>query len=343
MNHAYFSSGVSSFVQSIFATHPPLDVRIKRIDPNWDGDFAPVTREVSENERTSRQPEQASKSGVMKTAAASAVIASQILESVGQVSPEQLDYAISLVNDIPPAIRDAVHDPYSARAIIYCLVIDDKQESIRDKQIHRLREMGDTGIFDLVDKLLGTVKALDIRYRMPLIDMTLPSLRLLSKEQYLLFKKNLLFLIQADNRIDMFEWSLQKILFHHLDPVFDRPGKKITKFRSYKVVKKHIDVLISMLVYACVRDKAEIKAAFANAERELGQKYLVLLSRQQINIKNLDLAVENLALLKPLLKPRLLKACLIVITQDQKYSPDEMELIRAIGDVLDCPVPPYLG
>ena len=343
MSHAYFSSGVSSFMQSMFATHPPLDVRITRVDPSWDGVFAPVTREVSEDERSRGQTTQASTTGAMKTAAAGAVIASQILDSIGQTSPEQLDYAVSLVNDIPTAIRDAVHDPYSARAIIYCLVIDDKQVNIRDKQLHRLRELGDAGIFDLVEKLLSAVKALDIRYRLPLIDMTLPSLRLLSKEQYLLFKKNLLFLIQADNRIDLFEWSLQKILFHHLDSEFDRPGKKVAKFGSYNSVKKHIDVLISMLVYASVADKAEIKAAFANAEQELGLTNLVLLSREQINLKNLDWAVENLALLKPLLKPRLLKACLIVITQDQKYSPDEMELIRAIGDVLDCPVPPYLG
>ena len=98
-----------------------------------------------------------------------------------------------------------------------------------------------------------------------------------------------------------------------------------------------------MLVYASVQDKTEIKAAFTNAEQELGLTNLVLLPRQQINLDNLDMAVENLALLKPLLKPQLLKACLIVITQDQQYSPDEMELIRAIGDVLDCPVPPYLG
>jgi Zn-dependent protease with chaperone function len=343
MSHAYFSSGVSSFAQSMFATHPPLDVRIKRIDPNWDGVFAPVTREVSEDQLTRGQTTPASRTGTMKTAAAGAVIASQILDSVGQTSAEQVDYAVSLVNDIPTAIRDAVHDPYSARAIIYCLVIDDKQANIRDKQLHQLRELGDTGIFELVRKLLGAVKELDIRFRLPLIDMTLPSLRQLSKEQYLLFKKNLLSLIQADNRLDLFEWSLQKILFHHLDPEFDRPGRKIAKFGSYKVVKKHIDVLISMLVYASVQDKTEVKAAFANAEQELGLTDLVLLSRQQINVKNLDLAVENLALLKPLLKPRLLKACLIVITQDQKYSPDEMELIRAIGDVLDCPVPPYVG
>ena len=343
MSHAYFSNGVSSFMQSIFATHPPLDVRIKRIDPNWDGVFAPVTREVSEDEQTSGQTKHASGTASMKTAAVGAVIASQILDSVGQTSPEQLDYAVSLVNGIPTEILDAVHDPYSARAIIYCLVIDDKQATIRDKQLNRLRELGDTGIFDLVSKLFGVVNALDIRYRLPLIDMTLPSLRQLSKEQYLLFKTNLLFLMQADNQINMFEWSLQKILFHHLDAEFDRPGKKIAKFRSYKVVKNHIDVLVSMLVYASVQDKTEIKEAFANAEQELGLTNLVLLSRQQINLETLDLAVENLALLKPLLKPRLLKACLIVITQDQKYSPDEMELIRAIGDVLDCPVPPYLG
>ena len=343
MSHAYFSSGVSSFMQSIFATHPPLDVRIKRVDPDWDGVFVPVTREVSEDQRTSGQTTQASRSEAMKTAAAGAVIASQILDSVGQTSPEHLDYAVSLVDGIPTAIRDAVHDPYSARAIIYCLVIDDKQANIRDKQLQQIRELGDAGIFELVRKFFGAVTALDIRYRLPLIDMILPSLRQLSKAQYLLFKKNLLSLIQADKRIDLFEWSLQKILFHHLDPEFGRPGKKVAKFGSYKVVKKHIDVLISMLVYASVQDKTEIKAAFASAEQELGLTNLVLLSRQQINLEILDSAVENLALLKPLLKPRLLKACLIVITQDQKYSADEMELIRAIGDVLDCPVPPYLG
>ena len=343
MSHAYFSKGVRSFMQSVFATHPPLDVRINRVDPQWDGVFVPVTREVREDETTAGQVKQDSRTGAMKTAAAGVVIASQILDSVGQTSPEQLDYAASLVNDIPADIGDAVHDPYGARAVIYCLIIDSQHADIRDKQLLRLRELGDTGIIDLVVRLSGTVKALDIRFRLPLVDMALPSLRQLSEVQYRLFKKNLLFLMQADNRIDLFEWSLQKILFHHLDAEFGRPGKKVAKFGSFRPVKQHIDVLMSMLVYACVQDKAEIKAAFTQAEEELGLPNLALLPRDQINLENLDAAVDKLALLKPLLKPRLLKACLAVITQDQKYSPDEMELMRAIGDVLDCPLPPYLG
>jgi hypothetical protein len=279
----------------------------------------------------------------MRTAVAGAVIANQILDSVGQTSPEQIDYAVSLLDDIPEEIRDAVHDAYGARAIIYCLVIDDKHADIRDKQLLRLRDLGDAGIFERVDSLLPAVKALDIRFRLPLIDMALPSLRQLSNAPYLLFKKNLLFLMQADKRIDLFEWSLQKILFHHLDAEFGRPGKMIAKFGSFNAVKKHIDVLVSMLVYACVKGEAEMAAAFASAEQELGLANLVLLPREQISLDNLDVSIGKLALLKPLLKPRLLKACLAVITQDQKYSPDEMELMRAIGDVLDCPLPPYLG
>ena len=214
---------------------------------------------------------------------------------------------------------------------------------MRDKQLQQLRQLGDTGILDLVNKLLEPVKALDIRFRLPLIDMALPSMHQLSEAQYQLFRKNLLFLMQADNRIDLFEWSLQKIIFHHLDRQFGRPGKQTAKFGSFSDVIQHIDVLVSMLVYARVKDKSKIDSALSEAERELGLTDLVLLPREQINLESLDKAVDQLALLKPLLKPRLLKACLAVITQDKEYSPDEIELMRAIANVLDCPTPPYLG
>ena len=344
MSHAYFSTGVSSFMQSIFATHPPLDVRIKRVDPHWDGIYAPVTGEVPEdtrNESVERSAKQAAKKETMQSVTG-VIVASQVLDSVGQTSPEQLDYAVSLVNEIPRDVHDAVHEPYGARAVIYCLIID-QQDDIKEKQLQQLREFGDSGIFELTTKLLDAVKNLDIKFRLPLIDMALPSLRQLSEAQYQLFKKNLMILVQADNRIDMFEWSLQKILFHHLDIEFGKPSRRIAKYGSLSAVKDEINILISMLIYACVQDKSQIKAAFMAAEKELGLNNLILLSRKQIKIETLGVAVDKLALLKPLLKPRLLKACLVVITLDQEYSPNEMELMRAISDVLDCPLPPYVA
>ncbi len=339
MSHAYFSTGVNSFMQSVFATHPPLDVRIKRIDPQWDGVFPPVTEEADEEDHSTEKAQPTSRTETFKTTAAGVIVASQILDRIGNTSPEQLDHAVTLINDIPENIRDAAHDPYGARAIIYCLVIE-KQPGTQDAQLLQLSEFGDTGILELVNKLLPTLTSLDIRLRLPLIDMAIPSLRQLSEAQYVLFKKNLLFLMQTDNRIDLFEWSLQKILFRHLDRAFNLTGTGIKRLGSLNTVRSHINVLLSMLAHACAKDKTNILAVFENAEKELGFGTLVLLPRKQITIDHLDRAVDKLALLKPMMKPQLLKACLAIITQDGKYSGEEMELMRAIADVLDCPLPP---
>ncbi|MGD8927287.1 MAG: M48 family metallopeptidase, partial [Thioalkalispiraceae bacterium] len=235
MSHAYFSEGVSSFLQSVFATHPPLEIRIKRVDPQWDGEYPIVTQEVVEETPTKSDTRKES----MRSAVAGVVVASQVLDNVGQAKPEHLDYANSLVNSIPQPLFDAVHEPYGARAVIYCLVIN-KGDDVRTNQLQQLREFGDVGIYELTRKLLVYVADLDVEYRLPLIDMALPSLRQLSNAQYELFKKNLKFLVQADDSIDLFEWSLQKILFHHLEPEFSRSGKKVATYGSLNVLKQHI-------------------------------------------------------------------------------------------------------
>ena len=270
------------------------------------------------------------------------VIASQVLDAVGQTSHEQLQYAEALVNGIPKDVNDAVHEPYGARAVIYCLVID-KQPDVMQKQLQQLREFGDVGIYELTVKILDSVKSLDVRYRLPLIDMALPALRQLSAAQYELFSKNLNSIIQADRRIDLFEWSLQKILFRHLDPEFDRPGRRQAKIGKLGAVKTELEILLGMLIHACVDDPSQTSKAFAAAEKELAIYNLTLLSREKINLDSLSTAMDRLAMLKPLLKPRLLKACLAIITLDQEYSASEMELMRAISDVLDCPLPPYVS
>ena len=67
---------------------------------------------------------------------------------------------------------------------------------------------------------------------------------------------------------------------------------------------------------------------------------LRLLAETEISLSALDVALDKLAVLKPLLKPRLLKACVASIVHDQRVAPVEVELLRAFSDVLDCPMPP---
>jgi Zn-dependent protease with chaperone function len=38
-SHMFFANGISSPLMGLLATHPPLAVRIRAIDPGWDGNF----------------------------------------------------------------------------------------------------------------------------------------------------------------------------------------------------------------------------------------------------------------------------------------------------------------
>ncbi len=353
MSHAYFSSGVPSMLGSLSATHPPLEVRIKRIDSTWNGIFEPVTHEIDEltdkgTTSTSKKEQQKARKDKMTKTVMGAMIINEILNSIGQTDATQLNYAATLINDIPDNIRQALHEPYAARAVIYCLIID-KNPDIQQKQFQHLKEFADSGVYELSCKLFKTISQLDVKFRLPLIDIALPVLRRLSKSQYQVFKENLNSLITADDRVDIFEWSLQKILFHNLEKELgsaktgkNQAYKKIAKYGSLRSVKKHINVLMSMLIYVCQPDKAQIEATLSAAQQELQIKDLTLLPREQINFNTLETAIDKLALLKPLQKPRLLKACLICMTQDNDYSAQEKELMRAIANTLDCPIPLFV-
>lgn len=338
MSHAYFSAGVESLLGSLSATHPPLELRIKRIDPMWDGNFPIVSHEVDEKITAVKESNQDTRAETMKKTIAGAVVVNEVINSIGQVDSQQLNYASSLINEMPDDIHQAINEPYAARAVIYCLLID-KNNDIKTKQFQHLKEFADDGIYELCIKLFATINKLDVKFRLPLIDLALPSLRQLSNEQYQLFKENLTSLIKADSKMDIFEWSLQKILLHHLDKDFgqkyNRASKKTAKYGSLRAVQNHVSILISMLIHACVKDSNQIEATFSSAKKELQIKELTLLDKNTINFNNLGVAIDTLALLKPLQKPRLLKACLICMTQDQEYSPQEKELMRAIANTLD--------
>lgn len=341
MSHAYFSTGIASFMQALMATHPSLEERIRRIDPQWDGRYKSVsTRMRAHGEPAGRQAPvrpAAFPAGV----AASALAAGALPEGPTRPGPANADYAAALIDELPQAIRELAYEPYGARAVIYALVIN-TQEEIQKRQLAELETFGDTGVHALVRRCLVPIKTLPIRLRLPLIDMALPSLRQLSQAQYHVFKQNLQYLVKIDDRIDPFEWSLQKILFHHLDPQFGAAPKPGGASHTLKKIRDQINILVSMLVHACVKDKSQVSAALAKAEIVLGTRGLTLLPAEKVTLAALDSALDDLATANPKFKHHLLKACLAIVTMDRVYSAEEIELMRAIGAVLDCPLPPFV-
>jgi uncharacterized tellurite resistance protein B-like protein len=61
------------------------------------------------------------------------------------------------------------------------------------------------------------------------------------------------------------------------------------------------------------------------------------------SLRDLEGALKKLEQLRPLQKPQLLKALARCIEHDGRISTGEAELMRAVADILDCPMPPLLA
>ncbi|MBE0625474.1 MAG: M48 family metallopeptidase [Burkholderiales bacterium] len=345
VSHAFFAQGISGFMQMLSATHPPLAKRILRIDPAWDGKFdssdrpdaAPDAKQAAEAKSTTRKAD-ARKMGAYAAGAGVAGVMTA-MDQIGNPKQEAVDYARSLLSELSAVIKEAAREPYGARAIIYAMALDRGQE-VRAGQLQQLQNHADADVHALTLELMPQMDDLDSKFRLPLIDIAIPALKQLSLSQYKLFKGNLNALIEMDSRVDLMEWSLQKIVFNHLDGQFFKLAPMRVRYSDTAQLDKEIELVLSMMAHAGAQDLSGAQDAFAAAIDALDSGGLSLLAQDQIRIADLDLALEKLEKLNPLAKSKLLKACVASIWRDQKMTAVELELFRAFAGVLDCPMPP---
>ena len=65
--------------------------------------------------------------------------------------------------------------------------------------------------------------------------------------------------------------------------------------------------------------------------------------RNQCHLATVDAALNDLAAASPGVKRRVLEGCAAAISADGQVTVAEGELLRAIADSLDCPMPPLLA
>ena len=347
VSHAFFAQGVSGFMQMLSATHPPLNKRILRIDPHWNGEFDASdtidslgsVEEAGKKESMTHEA-LAKKVTAMAAGAAMGDVANAI-DQIGNPKPETINHARSLIAGLSTVIKEAAREPYGARAVIYSLELDSGL-ALRGRQLAYLQKHADPDVFALTHKLLLEMDGLDIKYRLPIIDIAIPALKQLSLNQYQAFRDNLVALIEMDSSVDLLEWSLQKILFNHLDGQFFKRVRTNTSYALAVQLKQEIELILSVMAYAGDQDQNEIEAAFIAATQSFEFGGLQLLAKNEISLSDMDRSLQKLEKLQPQAKLQLLKACAASVVHDQKISAFEAELLRAFSDVLGCPMPPII-
>lgn len=338
MSHMCFEKSIEVSFGELMATHPPLEERIKAIDPRLLHDAekkqaTPVAR-MKPTPVGTGLPEAAAGFGGGGGKRAGAEAAG-LSGSVGNPTPEHAEYAAVLHSSLPVGLLDALHTPRGAVAVVYILLLPtDPALAKRGLALLQEREGGD--VTALVMDYRSTICALGPRVRLPLVDLAVPALKRLpaaGREKFLNAAREV---VELDNEVSLFEYSLLTLLGKYLSGR-DMGADKV-KFRSFTQVSGDAGLLLSAMANAGGDDGGAKKAMLG-----LGLEPAGLQAFTAESVRGLDHAIARLTMLPAGLKQGLIDACASCVEHDGRVTVSEAELLRAVSASLDCPMPPVLG
>jgi len=347
VSHLFFGDAFAGSLFNLFATHPPLADRIRRIDPTFDGTFE-KTRPLGD-EDASAAPE-AGSSGLRSPAgmAAAAVlgVAAGAIEAssestvnrIGTVAPEQLVYAAALIEQMPERLTQAASEPFGARAVVYAVLLS-RDHDVRQRQLSAMQARLEEACYRELTVLVPLVDGLRDEARLPLVDRASPALKRLSPRQYDEFRGAVETLVKADGKIDLREYAIQAMLFRALDAHFGLAKPVRIHYYAVGGVLQPAATALSTLAYAGQDNDEQARQAFESGMRQLGEE-AALLPKEQCTLANFDAALTELAKAAPKVKRPLVAACAACVAADGKVTLREAELLRAVAGTLGCPMPP---
>lgn len=329
-SHFFFGAISSLNFSGLLATHPPLDERIRRIDPAYQG-------KPSSAGKASAAPASPQLSGFAAGAAAPAasISASRFMQSVGDPQAGHMAYGHALLAAIPVDLHQALHEPSSARAVVECLLLDD-DPAIAKVQLAALERHGDPQVVAELHRLRPQVARLPAHSALEILELSLPALHTLSASQRRQFLAMVDALIQADQRVTPFEFSLRHILHRALNEDWQRAHAG----RGDQSDARRVLQMVASVGHP--EDASAAAAAFAAACQHLEMRAEAMPAAEN-DWPAMDRALIRLARHRPAAKRKLLGAVVTAAAADGVITADEADVVRAIALSLECPLPPLLA
>lgn len=349
-SHLFFGNacGLFSFGE-LLATHPPLPIRIKRIDPQFDGKFPARLEPVNLfQEERQKQPASNSKErlgglgnilggvfgGTLKREPDSV---SPVATVSASITPQSVAAASALIQQIPPSAAESSCSPLTAKATFYAVLLD-ADYSIRQRQFASLAAQESDYLLKVTKQLYDEIQNADAAVKIPLAQRIMATLRQLTVSQYQHFARVVDALIAADDKMDLLEYTLKALLFRDLDIYFGLAKPLTVRYKTLQSVEKPIVTVLSYLAYSGHAALPEVQKAFQSAMQSLGLSQAIL-STGECSSLDFDRALRVLAETEPLLKKRIFESFLFCIQSDGKITPKEGERIRAVAAMLAIPMP----
>ncbi len=353
IGHFFIAQAFKSNFGGLWATHPPLDERIKAVEPSWDGKlfdppevvdvknesfatagFGSGTRHTPEE--TFRRVQEAQPDlPPPRPQVRMAFEPAKAVVDIGALTDSHFRHAQALIQSIPERLRDAVRDATGAQIVVFGLLLNgdkparDAQQTIVEKHAGA----------DAAAQLAGYRSALSVLHpdaRLSLLQLAVPALRTLDAAGLDRFATTLDELVHADGQVTPFEYALQKMLLSQLR-LAQSPNRAV-QFDSFPAVADEINTVLSALAHFSATESARAFSVGATQLPLLAGR-LTLMDPAACGLERVDAALDKLAVCSLPIKKRLLIAAAHVIGSDGTISAEEGELYRALAASLDLPMP----
>ncbi len=344
VGHMLFADGVK---RMLFATHPPLEDRIRAIQPNFnpaelraiaarmDLEPAPLEAEAA--------PASAAAGAVGLAAGATvAAAAPERVTAVGNPSWDHVAYAERLIDDLPDELLERSRSLQHAVDVVLALLIDG-EPGLRERQLAIVADGMGAAHRERVEECLAWVDELNPLHRLPLVEIAFPAVKRRPRQALTVYLQVIGRLIRADGDVTVFEFALSKVVTQYLADSL-RPAADAAKERdlSLRSARGEIEVLLAVLADLGHADEGAARRAYVAGLSALypldGADYRV----PDNWVAAADRALERLDGLKPMFKQALLEALIATMSHDGRITLEEVELLRAICAALHCPMPPEL-
>ena len=330
--HLLFGEGLAPLA-GLFSTHPPLEERIRRLEPGFQPEKGWGERALTPLAVGATTP--------LASSNTLGLVAEELPAMAGVLEEMHLAYARQLMTRVPSPIRRHMAQRAGAKQVTYTLLLSE-QKATRDEQLMLIEAEEGRVARDWCDANRDWMAEEGGRLRLPVLNRLMATLKALPAQQRIDFVDTLDRLVMADGELELLEFTLTTIL---ADQLLDGDARLRRFAGEQRMTRERACVLLfSQLAHGGHGERGAAADAFDAALEESAIGYLVTIEpRERLSLTLFDRALTRLSNQSPALKRRLVAGCAAAVVNDGRVSVIEAELLRAICLRLGVPMPLLLA
>jgi Zn-dependent protease with chaperone function len=304
VSHMFFAREARARVAKMFETHPSIEERLAAIEPVRAASPAPVPRAPS---------------------------------------PPALAHARAVHSRIPAATLQFARTPSAARGVVGGVLLH-ADAGVREAQVKILSSLGAPDVVEAAFAAADCIRGDPDALRLALVDLALPALGRLPREDKRRFLDGLRAVVETDRQRWLFEFSVVALVEACLQP---SPSSDRVQFTTVAQVSAEAAHVLWLLARSGSRAPAQVEAAWNAGVSRLGGRSASLpttgarLAPVEVDERLLP-ALAKLRTLAPAAKKQLLEALAACAMADGAVTFAETDVLRAVSAAIGSPLPPQV-